>query len=112
MKKIIISFVTLVLLSLQSSAYTLKSDSLGIKKNSVHNTSIDTTKDGILLIHRFDDFLDIINETSDSTDFYNWVTDDIHNRKFDFSKVKDSLIVVLNDSNAVYTHPVKGNVTS
>lgn len=112
MKKIIISFVTLVLLSLQSSAYTLKSDSLGIKKNSVHTTSIDTTKDGILLIHRFDEFLDILNETSDSTDFYDWVTDDIHNRKFDFSKVKDSLIVVLNDSNDFYTHPVKGNVTS
>ena len=44
--------------------------------------------------------------------FYNWITNDIHQRKFDFSKVQDTILVVLNDSNDHYTHPFKGPITS
>ncbi|MGE0562311.1 MAG: peptidoglycan DD-metalloendopeptidase family protein [Flavobacteriales bacterium] len=113
MKKIIISLVTLILLYLNSSANTLLIDSVKTDTAKLHTTTLKTTKDDILVIRHFDEFLDIINtDISGSTDFYDWITDDIHQRKFDFSKVKDTLPIILNDTNDFYTHPVKGNVTS
>lgn len=113
MEKIIVSLVILVTLNFTSSANTLLVDTVKTDSARVHTTTLETTKDGILVIRRFDDFLEIINnEILDSTDFYDWITNDIHQRKFDFSKVKDSLPIILNDTNDFYTHPVKGNVTS
>lgn len=58
-------------------------------------------------------FLDSINNTlNDSTPLYDWITDDIHIKKFDFSNIKDTLSIILNDSNDHYTQPFKGEVTS
>jgi len=44
--------------------------------------------------------------------YYDWITDDIHQKKFNFGNIKDTVVIVLNDSNDHYTPPVKGNITS
>jgi len=86
-------------------------DSTSTKKEVVFSTTIN--KIGFQEINRFDSFIDSINSTiPDSMPFYDWITNDIHQRKFDFSKVKDTMLVVLNDSNDHYTHPFKGPITS
>jgi len=102
--------ISLSIISLNTFAnkdsVTTKGDVLATKTKAV-------TKDGIQMISRFDAFIDSINNTiPDSMPFYDWITNDIHIRKFDFSRVEDSLIVVLKDSNDHYTPPFKGDVTS
>ncbi len=74
---------------------------------------IDETKQEICFIKDFKHFVDSINNNiPDSMPFTNWITDDIHIRKFDFSEVEDTLIIVLKDSIDHYTHPIKGRVGS
>jgi len=90
-------------------------DSLNIKKlpeNSGDNEDEDKT-DQILMVRYFESFVDSINSTiPDTMPFYDWITNDIHIHKFDFSEVKDTLTIVLEDSIDHYTHPHKGRVTS
>lgn len=75
--------------------------------------AITTKKDDILWVNHINLFVDSINSTlNDSTPLYDWITDDIHIKKFDFSNIKDTLHIVLNDSNDYYTQPFKGEVTS
>ena len=75
--------------------------------------AITTKKDDILWVNHINLFVDSINSTlNDSTPLYDWITDDIHFKKFDFSNIKDTLHIVLNDSNDYYTQPFKGEVTS
>ena len=70
-------------------------------------------KNQTLHVHRFDLFIDSINNYLPDTVYYHdWITDDIHQRKFDFSEVKDTISIVLNDSCDFYTPPVKGPITS
>jgi hypothetical protein len=70
-------------------------------------------KPGIIMVTSFDFFEDsLCPYIPDTTSYYDWITDDIHFRKFDFSKVKDSVLLVLNDSFDHFTPPVIGEVTS
>ena len=108
MKFILLSIFT-ILLSFNTIANV--KDSVATKKgDSFAKTQ---KKQGVLMVNRFDFFLDSINNTiPDTMPFYDWITNDIHFRKFDFSKVEDTLKVVLNDSNDHYTPPFKGEITS
>ena len=100
MKKVIL-FIGVILLSLQMFA---------VQPNG--NDSL-KTKDGVQFIHSFQHFVDSINAVvPDTMPFYDWITNDIHFRKFDFSNVQDTLSLILNDSNDHYTHPCEGEVTS
>ncbi len=86
-------------------------DSVATTKGDVLKTK--SKKSEIQTISRFDAFLDSINSTiPDSMPFYDWVTNDIHIKKFDFSKVEDTLMMVLNGENDYYTHPFHGEITS
>ena len=109
MKFIYLSFITIII-----SAFPLKAnnnDSTATNKGDVLTKT--PKKDGIQIVNRFDLFVDSINSTiPDTMPFYDWITNDIHIRKFDFSKVEDTLHVVLNDSNDEYTHPFHGEITS
>jgi murein DD-endopeptidase MepM/ murein hydrolase activator NlpD len=83
------------------------SDSLNTKDTAT------TVQGGVQFIHQFEGFVDSINAfIPDTAPFYDWVTNDIHFRKFDFSNVQDTLSIILNDSNDHYTHPCAGDVTS
>lgn len=103
--------ITLLSILLLATSYNVKandSDSTATKKPTKT-----VVKDGIQLVNRFDLFVDSINSTiPDSIPFYDWITNDIHIRKFDFSKIQDTLMVVLNDSTDHYTHPFNGPITS
>lgn len=75
--------------------------------------SIAKKKDNILLVNHINLFVDSIQRTlSDTTPFYDWITDDIHFRKFDFSNVQDTLEIILNDSTDYFTPPFNGAITS
>ncbi len=70
-------------------------------------------KEDVLVVNHINLFVDSIKCTlPDSVSHYDWITDDIHFRKFDFSKIKDTLHLVLTDSNQQFTHPFKGQITS
>lgn len=70
-------------------------------------------KDNILMVNHINLFADSIQCTlPDTLPFYDWITDDIHFKKFDFSKIQDTLIIVLNDSTDHFTAPFKGEITS
>jgi murein DD-endopeptidase MepM/ murein hydrolase activator NlpD len=105
---------TLLLISI----ITISLSSFANVKDTVARTNGDVLslapkRNGVQQVNRFDLFVDSINNTiNDTMPFYDWVTNDIHFRKFDFSKVEDTLMVVLNDSNDHYTHPFDGNITS
>jgi len=113
--RLIFIISSLLFLSINVNAIIInESDSL---KNDTLNTPIplnkSLNKNGVLTINRFDLFLDSINKSiPDSMPFFDWITNDIHQRKFDFSDVQDTLCVVLNDSSDHYTPPCKGRVTS
>lgn len=81
--------------------------------NIIEKPLIGIKKNNLLWVNRLDLFVDSINSTiPDTVPFYDWITNDIHIRKFDFSEVKDTLLIVLNDSTDHYTHPFNGPVTS
>lgn len=107
-----ITFVLSLLGVLSASA--TNPDSTGI--NGDHGGSslyIGEKKDNVLMVKHINLFVDSINCTlHDTMPLYDWITDDIHFRKFDFSKIQDTLQIVLNDSTDHYTPPFKGNVTS
>jgi murein DD-endopeptidase MepM/ murein hydrolase activator NlpD len=108
--KIIYSSTLIVLFSFLSLNGFSISDTTATKKGDTFTKS---KKTGVQMVNRFDAFMDSINNTiPDTIPFYDWITNDIHFRKFDFSKVEDTLKVVLNDSNDHYTPPFKGNITS
>lgn len=70
-------------------------------------------KDNVLMVNHLNLFVDSINCTlHDTMPLYDWVTNDIHFRKFDFSSVQDTLSLVLNDSMDFFTPPFKGQITS
>ena len=54
----------------------------------------------------------IYNSVPDSMPFYDWITNDIHQKKFNFGDIKDTITISLNDSNDHYTPPVEGKITS
>lgn len=71
------------------------------------------TKPGIVNVCCINAFVDSINATiPDTATHYDWITNDIHIKKFDFAKIQDTLTIILNDSNDHYTQPFKGEVTS
>lgn len=111
----LLPIISIMLTLTVSAGNPTNKDSVTTKQGDAFSKKLkpNTNKDGMLMITRFDAFIDSINSTiSDSMPFYDWITNDIHIRKFDFSKVTDTLNLVLNDSNDYYTPPFKGNITS
>ncbi len=108
--KFITTIILLICFQLNGQSFELEI----INPDSIKDTKTEVPKKkGIQMVDRFDEFVDSINTTiPDSMPYYDWITDDIHFRKFDFSKVSDTLVIVLNDSSDHFTPPVKGNVTS
>ena len=111
--KLISLFLLSILLSVTSLNAWAHKDSTDTKGDVLTTKPKTIKKNGIQLINRFDAFIDSINSTiPDTMPFYDWITNDIHIRKFDFSRVQDTMVVVLKDSNDHYTPPCKGKVTS
>jgi murein DD-endopeptidase MepM/ murein hydrolase activator NlpD len=107
-----IFFTIITFLFFSNNAIASNIDSLATKE-SPNNSYKDAYGNDILFVENFDLFIDSINASiPDSMPLYDWITNDIHIRKFDFSKVKDTLMVVLNDSTDYYTHPFNGRITS
>lgn len=68
---------------------------------------------GVFYVDYINSFMDSLkDDLSDTLLCYEWVNDDIHVRKFDFSEIKDTLIIPLSTPFHHYCHPVKGMVTS
>lgn len=98
-----------------ANAFNNRKDSVAEENVAITESkvAITTKKDDILMVNHINLFVDSINSTlNDSTPLYDWITDDIHFRKFDFSKVKDTLELILNDSSDHFTPPFKGEITS
>ncbi|NQX98857.1 MAG: M23 family metallopeptidase, partial [Flavobacteriales bacterium] len=86
---------------------TVKTGDVFLKKEKIKS------RVGPLMVTNLNSFIDSINSTiPDSMPFYDWITDDIHQKKFNFGNIQDTVIIVLNDSNDHYTPPFKGNITS
>jgi hypothetical protein len=105
---LLIVFCTIDILASKDDSIIIKNtDPTAIK--TINPSKINEVKS----INRFDLFLDSINHSMpDSVYYHDWITNDIHQRKFDFSEFKDTMVVVLNDSCDHYTPPIKGPITS
>ncbi len=113
---ITITSILLLVMSLPINANNItRTDSIEKKDSTSYVEELIKDEKGneILVVDRFDLFINSINKTiPDTIPFYDWITDNIHQRKFDFSKVQDTLVVLLTDSTDHYTHPFYGNVSS
>ena len=108
----IILIILGVLLSLNGFAEV--KDSVTTSKGDVLAKKVKKIKpSGPQLVTRFDAFLDSVNQTiPDTMPFHDWITNDIHQKRFTFQNIEDTLMIVLNDSTDHYTPPFKGNITS
>lgn len=114
MKKIILPIVIcLVTIQLKARTFSNK-DTVTVKTGDVFSkTPKAPVKTGPLMVTNLAAFTDSINNNiPDSMPFYDWITDDIHQKKFNFGNIQDTLEIVLNDSNDHYTPPVEGRITS
>ncbi|MCB9361614.1 MAG: peptidoglycan DD-metalloendopeptidase family protein [Flavobacteriales bacterium] len=113
MKYLVVLPFLLISVWLKANTFPINVDSSTTEEISTPTTKSKNKKSDILLVNRFDWFVDSINHTlNDTVSHYDWITNDIHFRKFDFSKVEDTLIVLLNDTSDFFTPPFKGNITS
>lgn len=114
MKKIILPII-ICLATLQLKALNFSDkDTVSVKVGDVFAKKPKALKPtGPLMVTSLAAFTDsVYNSIPDSMPFYDWITDDIHQKKFNFGNIQDTVIIVLNDSNDHYTPPVKGNITS
>lgn len=118
MRTIKLTYLSLLLCLLQSlnaAALNLPSDSITGNTEVIEKekTPQPPTKPGIVNVCCINAFVDSINATiPDTATHYDWITNDIHIKKFDFAKIQDTLTIILNDSIDHYTQPFKGEVTS
>jgi len=114
MKKIILPII-ICLATLQLKALSFsEEDTVSIKTVDVFIKKPAIIKNvGPVMVTNLSVFTDSIYRTvPDSMPFYDWITDDIHQKKFNFGNIQDTVVIVLNDSNDHYTPPVIGNITS
>jgi len=114
MKKIILP-IAICLATLQLKALNFSDkDTVTVKTGDVFSKKPKPiTKVGPLMVTNLNSFIDSVNSTiPDSMPFHDWITDDIHQKKFNFGNIQDTVVIVLNDSNDHYTPPFKGNITS
>ncbi|PCI94924.1 MAG: peptidase M23 [Flavobacteriales bacterium] len=106
--------ITLCALTLNVSAFEHKEDTLTKKKgDNLYIKARPKKPSGPLMVTSLNSFVDSINSTiPDSMPFYDWITNDIHQKKFNFGDIKDTITISLNDSNDHYTPPVEGKITS
>ncbi len=82
-------------------------DTLSETENTGGDESIDTTSIDLSI---YNDTL--VQFFPDEDIFYFWDTFSIHDKRYDFARVMDTVELVLADTSSVYTHPYKGRVTS
>ncbi|MEJ6735705.1 MAG: M23 family metallopeptidase [Flavobacteriales bacterium] len=114
MKKIILPII-ICLATLQLKALNFSDkDTVSVKVGDVFAKKSKALKPaGPLMVTSLAAFTDsVYSSIPDSMPFYDWITDDIHQKKFNFGNIQDTVVIVLNDSNDHYTPPVKGNITS
>ncbi|MDG1477290.1 MAG: M23 family metallopeptidase [Vicingaceae bacterium] len=114
MKRIILPIaICLVAIQLKASTFSDK-DTVTVKTGDVFSKKAKiAAPTGPVMVTSLNSFIDSINNNiPDSMPLYDWITDDIHQKKFNFGNIQDTVNIVLNDSNDHYTPPVKGNITS
>ena len=114
MKKIILPLV-ICLATLQFKARSFSNkDTITVKTEDTLSKKLkDIENVGPLMVTSLSAFTDsMYSNIPDSMPFYDWITDDIHQKKFNFGNIKDTIQIVLNDSNDHYTPPVEGRITS
>ena len=114
MKQIILfSIISLLAINVSASNYSDK-DSVTVKTGDVFSKQAKVVAPtGPVMVTSLNSFIDSINNNiPDSMPLYDWITDDIHQKKFNFGNIQDTVNIVLNDSNDHYTPPVRGRITS
>ena len=114
MRKITLSIIIcLAVFQLKARSFSDK-DSVTVKTGDVFAKAVKPLgPENPLMVTNLAAFTDsMYNSIPDSMPFYDWITDDIHQKKFNFGNIQDTVNIVLNDSNDHFTPPVKGNVTS
>ena len=103
--------ILLCLLTLNVSAFEHKEDTVANQKGD--KLFIKKKPEGPLMVSSLNAFVDSVSNTiPDSMPFHDWITDDIHQKKFNFGNIQDTMTIVLNDSTDHYTPPVEGRITS
>ena len=114
MKKII-TISILIVSFFNSSAFNCSDkDTVTVRKGDIFSKKPRSIKPtGPIVVTNLAAFTDSIEKSiPDSMPLYDWITDDIHQKKFNFGSIKDTVVIVLNDSNDHYTPPVQGRITS
>ncbi len=114
MKRLIIAiFVQFIALSISAAEFSDK-DTVTTNRGDVLSIKAKAKKPtGPLMVTSLNAFVDSINSNiPDSIPLFDWITDDIHQKKFNFGSIQDTMMIVLNDSCDHYTPPVEGRITS
>lgn len=110
---LILSILSIAFLNASAFNYSDK-DTVTIKTGDVFaKKAKPLAPSGPVMVTNLSSFRDsVYSSIPDSMPLYDWITDDIHQKKFNFGNIQDTVVIVLNDSNDHYTPPVKGNITS
>jgi murein DD-endopeptidase MepM/ murein hydrolase activator NlpD len=114
MKKItLITIACTLAFSVSASSFSDK-DTVTVKHGDVFSVKPKVIKPtGPLMVTSLFAFVDSVNSTiADTMPFFDWITDDIHQKKFNFGNIQDTMVIILNDSTDHYTPPVVGRITS
>jgi murein DD-endopeptidase MepM/ murein hydrolase activator NlpD len=114
MKKItLITIACILVFSVSASSFSDK-DTVTVKRANIFSVKTKVIKPkGPLMVTSLFAFVDSVNSTiPDTMPFFDWITDDIHQKKFNFGNIQDTMVIILNDSTDHYTPPVVGRITS
>jgi murein DD-endopeptidase MepM/ murein hydrolase activator NlpD len=114
MKKItLITIACILVFSVSASSFSDK-DTVTVKHANIFSVKTKVIKPtGPLMVTSLFAFVDSVNSTiPDTMPFFDWITDDIHQKKFNFGNIQDTMVIILNDSTDHYTPPVVGRITS
>tara|TARA_B100000809_G_scaffold71040_1_gene68618 strand:+ start:503 stop:1399 length:897 start_codon:yes stop_codon:yes gene_type:complete len=114
MKKIILITIACTLVFSVSASTFSDKDTVAVKNGDLFSVKPKVIKPtGPLIVTSLYAFVDSVNCTiPDTMPFFDWITDDIHQKKFNFGNIQDTMVIVLNDSTDHYTPPVVGRITS
>jgi murein DD-endopeptidase MepM/ murein hydrolase activator NlpD len=114
MKKITLITIACTLAFSVSASSLSDKDTVTVKHGDVFSVKPKVIKPtGPLMVTSLFAFVDSVNSTiPDTMPFFDWITDDIHQKKFNFGNIQDTMVIILNDSIDHYTPPVVGRITS